>query len=434
MHSKLQEKVAQKASVRKKQNIGIRKRGIIRQRNIKHKSLKLFGINAAGINSKIKSFDEVIFRLKPHIWMLEETKLKPHETIRGGSLDDFQIYYLSRQNSQGGGIAIGINKHLESTLFNSGNDETEILSVLVAVGNVPIRIIVAYGVQENASKEKKEKFWDFLEEEVGKAEMENQGVIIQMDGNLHAGETLIKGDPNAQNQNGKLFLQFLKRNSSLEVVNSQSICKGLITRQRQVKSKTEKAILDFFIVNDKLAPFLKSMIVDERKEFCLNNFSQAKKNKRVIESDHNALILELSLQFSQKKPERQELFNFKNQECQQHFKYETQINEDLLSCFENDLPLEVQSKKWLKTFNTILHKCFKKVRNCKRKTINDNSEKSLMKERIKWPTEISSNNMTEEMKLKIKKRIAEIEEEIGDRVAESYHKDILDIIKDLGGD
>ena len=420
--------------MRKKQSIVIRKRGIKRHSKVKHNSLKLFGINAAGINSKIKSFDHVISRLKPHIWMIEETKLKPHEKIRGGCLDHFQVYYLSRQNMQGGGIAIGIDKMLESTMLNSGNDETEIMSVLVVIENISIRIIVAYGVQENASKEKKDRFWEFLEEEVFQAEKENQGVIIQMDGNLHAGKELIKNDPNIQNQNGRLFMQFLQRNSGLVVVNSLNICKGLITRQRRVNTKIERAVLDFFIVNDRLAPFLKSMLVDEEKEFCVNNFSQAKKNKRVIESDHNGLILELSLQFSHKKPDREVMFNLKNRECQEHFRNETNMNKEIFECFENNWPLEVQSKKWLKTFNSILHKCFRKVRICKRKNINSNSEKYLMEERIKLKKEGSSEKISDEIKQKIEIRIAQIEEEIGEKIVEDYHNEILETIEGLGGD
>ena len=154
----------------------------------------------------------------------------------------------------------------ESILINYGNDDAEVISVLVKVGNIPIRVIVAYGVQENAPKEKKIIFWDFIEEEIRQAENENQGVIFQMDGNLHAGENFIKNDPNPQNQNGGLFLQFLQRNTSLVVVNSEDICEGVITRQRKVQFRVEKAVLDFFIVNDKLAPFLKKMIVDEKQK------------------------------------------------------------------------------------------------------------------------------------------------------------------------
>ena len=120
--------------------------------------------------------------------------------------------------------------------------------------------MVAYGPQENALKDKKEKFWDFIEDEVRKAELDEMGLIIQMDGNLHGGPGLIKHDPNPQNQNGKLFQQFLERNPSLTVANNLNICEGIITRQRKLENKIEMAILDFFIINEKLSPFLRELI------------------------------------------------------------------------------------------------------------------------------------------------------------------------------
>ena len=130
-----------------------------------------------------------------------------------------------------------------------------------------------------------------------------------MDGNLHAGIDLVNGDPNIQNKNGKLFMEFLKRNPVLTVVNSLSICKGVITRQRILESRTEAAVLDFFIVNDKMWPFLKQMIIDENRDFCLSNFAQFKRNKCVTETDHNGEILKLEIEFSQRKPERCKLLN-----------------------------------------------------------------------------------------------------------------------------
>ena len=41
-----------------------------------------------------------------------------------------------------------------------------------------------------------------IEKEVMQAEHEEQGLIKQMNGNLHAGEKVIKKDPNPKNQNG----------------------------------------------------------------------------------------------------------------------------------------------------------------------------------------------------------------------------------------
>ena len=185
--------------------------------------------------------------------------------------NEFQIFYLYRQDSQGGGLAVGIDKNIESILVREGNDEIEALMVQVVLDNIPARIVVAYGPQENALKDKKEKFWDFIEDEVRKAELDQMGLIIQMDGNLHGGPGLIKHDPNPQNQNGKLFQQFMERNAFLTVANNLNVCQGKITRIRKLENKTEKAILDFLIMNEKLRPFMSKMIIDEERKFCLIN-------------------------------------------------------------------------------------------------------------------------------------------------------------------
>ena len=94
----------------------------------KFKTIKIFGANAAGIKSKLKSFDLVLKEVKPQIWMVQETKLKPNEKIKCESLNDYQVFYLNRQQSQGGGIALGVAKDLESTLIREGNDKTKAMS------------------------------------------------------------------------------------------------------------------------------------------------------------------------------------------------------------------------------------------------------------------------------------------------------------------
>ena len=172
------------------------------------KHLKIFAANAAGISCKLKSFENILTKLKPQVWMLEETKLKPNGRIKCEALNDFQVFYLNRQKSQGGGLALGVHKEIESTLIRDGDDDTEVLSVQTVLADIPVRIIVGYGPQENATIEKKNKFWSFVENEIKEAEIKDHGIIFQMDGNLHAGPSLIKGDPNSQNRNGKIFIDF----------------------------------------------------------------------------------------------------------------------------------------------------------------------------------------------------------------------------------
>ena len=66
-----------KRKVLKQKKKKIRKRFEKRPKIQKCENVKIFGINSAGIKSKIHSFNDVLDRVKPLIWMLQETKLKP---------------------------------------------------------------------------------------------------------------------------------------------------------------------------------------------------------------------------------------------------------------------------------------------------------------------------------------------------------------------
>ena len=89
MHTKIQNKIATKKAHRINHEQIKRKRGIKRNNKSRNQILRIFGINAAGIKSKIKSFDNVLSRLKPHIWAIQETKLKSQGRKKGrvGSAD-----------------------------------------------------------------------------------------------------------------------------------------------------------------------------------------------------------------------------------------------------------------------------------------------------------------------------------------------------------
>ena len=263
---------------------------------------RISGVNAAGLKSKIESFNAILDRLEPQLWSVQETKLKNNEVLKSEVLEKFQVYYLNRQLSGGGGLAVGIDKNIESALIREGDDVTEAIVVQIILKNMPVRIVVGYGPQENAAKERKVAFWEFLEDEAKQAESENQGLIIQIDGNLHAGPALIKKDPNVQNENGKFFMNFLERNPDLVVANTLEVCEGTITRTRKLENRTENAILDFVIINSKLHPFMTRMIIDEKREYPLCNFSQARKNKRIVESDHNTIVANFNISVRNRKP------------------------------------------------------------------------------------------------------------------------------------
>ena len=368
--------------------------------------------------------------------MLEETKLKPNGKIKCGALDNFQVFYLNRQNSQGGGLALGVHKEIESTLIRDGDDQTEVLSVQTVLADIPVRIIVGYGPQENATNEKKDKFWSFVENEIREAQIKDHGIIFQMDGNLHAGPSLIKGDPNIQNRNGKMFIEFLARNKSLVVLNSLNTCEGVITRKRILEAKTEESVLDFCLINEKLMPFFKKMKIDEERNFCLTNIAQIKKNRKIVESDHNSAIIEFDIKIEGRPPKREEIYNFKNKRCQNAFKEATNENKDLLECFENNLSFEKQSKNWNKIFKSIIFKSFKKVRIAKNKKKEDNHKKMFDKiiERKNLKNNLEKNVLiSDDMKKNIQERIEQIEQEIEIEVSEDQMNEVIETLRELGG-
>ena len=201
-----------------------------------------------------------------------------------------------------------------------------------------------------------------------------------------------------------------------------------------LESRTEESVLDFFVINEKLRPFFKDLLIDEERKFCLSNVAQIKKNKRVVETDHNAMIAEFNLKINKRKPDREEMINLRNGDCQDIFKQFTDDSPELLSCFENNLPIEEQSRKWNKTLKSLFYKSFKKVRIVNSKKKEDTKLKGLLTERIKVKQELKHKNISEEMKKEIEKRIQQIELEMENEVTEEYQREIIETLRELSDD
>ena len=256
---------------------------------------------------------------------------------------------------------------LEPSWISEGDDETEALTVEVWAKGFPIRLLCGYGPQENDSKETKTMFWDYIEQEIQNASKNGAGMIIQIDGNLWAGNKIVKNDPNTQNQNGRLFEDFLKRNRNITAL---LICKSKITRARNTSNGTQESILDFFLVCEQILPLVTKMEIFENGENALTRYRGGK----VVRSDHNMLHCEINLTFhDQKKHEQVKMFNLTNQECQAKFKNYTSNTNIFSKCFESDESINLQFNRWKRKLVKSLYACFRKIR------INHNKEKEESK-------------------------------------------------------
>ena len=218
--------------------------------------LKLVGVNCAGLTSKLESLNYLLGSVRPSIFFLQETKRKKQGGWKIQNGRNYQIFELLRKEKVGGGLAIGVVPELNPVWISEGNDEVEVLVVQVEIQQLKLRCLTAYGPQENHLMERKVNFWARMAQEVQNALEFDTALLIQMDGNLWAGEELVKGDPNKPNCNGKLFMEFLKQFPHLTVVNSLPVCEGVVTRRRKHKNKVEEAVLHFYIVCDKLKKWL----------------------------------------------------------------------------------------------------------------------------------------------------------------------------------
>ena len=288
--------------------------------------LRFLGMNSAGLGSKIMTFSKIKNQLQPSVFFFEETKFKDPGKLR---LDGYIIYELIRQDGDGGGLALGVLKELNPAWVHEGDDSVEALSVEISLKDMTIRCCAAYGCQENEKQERKEKFWDYLDEEVLLAEQSGAGFILHFDGNLWVGDKLVPGDPWKQNRNGKMFEEFLERHSHLSIVNALPQCEGLITRRRFCEDRLEESVLDFFIVCSKVLPFVKQMVIDESKDYILTNYRQVGKTGNAKDSDHFTEFMDLDIKIKAEKPDRVEIFNFKVEVSKNQFKKLTSETSDL---------------------------------------------------------------------------------------------------------
>ena len=109
------------------------------------------------------------------------------------------------------------------------------------------------------------------------------------------GPKLLPGDVHSQNRNGKLFSEFLKENS-LTCVNSLPLTEGLITRKRKLLNEVKQSTIDFYVVCERVVPYVHNMKIDNGKHHMLTNFSNTDKEGKTVNSDHYPLTMNVKLE------------------------------------------------------------------------------------------------------------------------------------------
>ena len=306
------------------------------------KKFSWVGNNIAGAKSKWASVQRWVRLKSPSIISLQETKF---QVFGKHKLPGYIIYeHLRTEKTAGGGIFMAIERNLSPALVRDGGQNIEAITVDISVKKMQITCVTAYGPQEKEASEKKDMFWQYLEEDAIRANNEGKGFILQGDLNAWLGNKYIAKDPRKQNDNGRHMEDFIVRNH-LTVVNGLSVCKGLFTRKRKTKDTWEKGILDFFVVCKRILPHVTSMTIDEEKQYILTNYTQVKKGFKAVDSDHVPMELSLDLKILPARPTRVVIYNFKDEGARQVFKHSTTGTEDFTNVFNTTESILIQCKK-----------------------------------------------------------------------------------------
>ena len=295
-------------------------------------NLVICGTNANALFSKRESLLNLLETVKPSAILIQESKMQTKGKMK---LPGYQIFERLQEKQNGGGLFSAISEELYPVLVFFGTGEIEILTIQITISGNKVRLINAYGPQEPVEGFSSDSlsFWSQLESEVMSALDNNCLVFIEMDANAKIGDIIIKDNlqPSISN-NGRLLLNMTERHN-LVIVNSLEICQGKITRERIFENRTERSILDYVIVCQNMLKFVASMNIDEARAYALSRYD---KKQGVITSDHNLLTCSFDIKFPRKKNQRQEFFNFKNEEARKGFINDITINCGFRSAIKKD--------------------------------------------------------------------------------------------------
>ena len=198
------------------------KKNVIRRSRHTMAKLVLYSININGINSKLDSFLELLARLSPDIVTVCELKTNQLATL-SVKLKELNYGIVSKRNS---GIAI-IAKLKLAIINTTASCHDNILSGSFTYHNIPTKVIVVYGLQENSPVSERENLFDELNVEVEHCSITGENPIIA--GDLNAKIEEINGEICSTSSNGSFLLETIRK-FDLQVLNFHEMCTGKWTR------------------------------------------------------------------------------------------------------------------------------------------------------------------------------------------------------------
>ena len=126
--------------------------------------------------------------------------------------------------------------------------------------------------------------------------------------------------------------------------------------------RSEKSTIVFFVVCQRVLPFVKCMEIDNGKNHMLTNYIHTIGEGRTVNSDHLPLKMNVDLQAFPCKKEKKEMLNFKDEEGQNIFRDITTNTSSFTDCFTNEHKVSKEAEEWMTVLKTHAKKSFKTIR------------------------------------------------------------------------
>ena len=245
-----------------------------------------------GIRSKLGCLKSILCEMNPDVGLFCETFLTEN---KGLQLDGYTFFGRARMTGKGGGVGICVRND-KKTVFSPHYSERplEILWVSLSQPNdKPLYIGVYYGLQESVNVGKMQEEMDHLMDEI--TEIKNQGeMILCMDANAKIG--LMGEEPS---RNGKMMKDVFNE-CGIIIMNENEKCQGVVTRQHCSK-REEKSAIDFVTATYAVSQKISKMCIDEDGDYRMRN--------EKTESDHNTIFVDVHLEKSHKRQQRETKWN-----------------------------------------------------------------------------------------------------------------------------
>ena len=345
------------------------------------------GVNPNGALSKITTIRKTIRETQSAVWMMQETRVSQQGKIK---FDGYVTYEHTRAEKDGGGLSLSALVDLRPAFVRDGGEAVESLTVIIHLKQITISCNTAYGPQESAPIQKKADFWKYLEEEVDRAKKEGNGFMLQGDMNAWLGPDVLTGDTRKQNQNGKMFVTFVNSNK-LTIVNTLPICKGNTTWSRMKLGAKLCSTLDFFVVCERLLPYVQEMTIDNEGNHKITNY---KDGQNTTESDHTPMWIKVNMKVAPERPEEVEVLNFKDVIAQQRFKVNTSKTKEFSDCLKSKEEFNVKIENWKHILEKHCKQAFPVIR-IRRRNLKPSSVDKLIDRRNTLAKQSKDKNIEE---------------------------------------